>query len=98
MLAKGASGDLKGIARDTHRTWGEAQCLTYIRQLEDAASAVARGEGLFRDLSAVHPQLRMAKSGRHYIFCLPRADAVPVILAILHDRMDIITRLKSRLT
>jgi plasmid stabilization system protein ParE len=59
-------------------------------------TALAKGEGIFKDLSAIHDSLRVAKSGRHYIFCLPRPNAVPIILAILHERMDIMTRLKSR--
>lgn len=97
VLAKGASTDLKDIIRHTNEQWGQAQCLTYIGQLEKAAVAIAKGEGTFKDLSAVHPQMRMARCGRHYIFCLPRPNALPVILAIFHERMDIMARLRSRL-
>jgi toxin ParE1/3/4 len=98
VLARGASADLKEIVRHTNERWGEPQCLVYIDQLEKASVAVAKGEGLFKDLSALHPKLRVAKSGRHYIFCLPRPNALPVILAIFHERMDIMARLRSRLT
>ena len=97
VLAKGAAADLQDIVRHTNEKWGKAQCLTYIGQLEKAAVAVAKGEGSFKDLSAIHPQLRMARCGRHYIFCLPRSNALPVILAILHERMDVMARLGSRL-
>jgi plasmid stabilization system protein ParE len=97
VLAKGAAEDLRNIIRYTNERWGEAQCLAYVRQLEDAAASVARGQGFFKDFSVLHPGLRMARCGRHYIFCLPRSDALPIILAILHERMDIMARLKSRL-
>jgi toxin ParE1/3/4 len=97
LLAKGAADDLRNIIRYTNERWGETRCLTYVRQLEDAAAAVARGEGIFKDLSVFHPGLRMVRCGRHCIFCLPRPGALPVILAILHERMDIMVRLKSRL-
>ena len=97
VLVKGASRDLEDIIRHTLEQWGEAQCRQYVEQLEIATAALARGEGLFKDLSSMVPSLRMAKSGRHFIFCLPRPDALPLILAILHERMDIMARLKSRL-
>lgn len=98
VLAKGAVTDLKEIARYTHETWGEAQCYTYIDQLEQAAMAVSKNEGVCKDLSAIYPQLRMIKSGHHYIFCCPRHNDLPIILAILHERMDIMKRLKNRLS
>ena len=97
VLATGASDDLKAITRHTNKRWGEAQCRAYIGQLEKAAKAVAKGEGAFKDLSSLHPLLRMARRGRHYIFCLPRPNALPVILAIVHERMDIMAHLRSRL-
>jgi plasmid stabilization system protein ParE len=39
----------------------------------------------------------MARRGRHYIFCLHRPIALPVIPAIFHERMDIMARLMNRL-
>ena len=97
VVANGAAADLEEIARYTAEQWGEEQCRVYIGQLDQAAEAVAKGEGAFKDISPLHPKLRMALCGRHYIFCLPRPDAPAVILAILHQRMDIIARFERRL-
>lgn len=97
VLTKGAVADLKEIIRYTNDHWGVAQCQIYIDQLEKAAETLAKGEGLFKYLSFIHPKLRMARCERHYIFCLPRKHALPVILAIFHERMDMMARLKSRL-
>ena len=97
MLAKGAVEDLREIVRHTNERWGEARCLAYVGQLEQTANALALNNGRFKDLSSIHPKLRVAKSGRHFIFLLPRPDALPVILAILHERMDIMARLAGRL-
>lgn len=97
VVTKGAAADLKEIARYTAEQWGEEQCRVYIGQLDKAAEALAKGQGVFKDLSSLHPKLRMALCGRHYVFCLPSPDAPAVILAILHERMDIIARLKGRL-
>ena len=98
VLAKAAAADLIEIIRYTNQQWGRAQCLTYISQLEKAADSVAKGEGAFKNMDLLHPQLRMANYGRHFIFCLPRANARPLILAIFHERMDIMARLRGRLT
>lgn len=97
MLARGAVSDLEEITRYTNAQWGEAQCLKYISELEAAAATVARGQGRFKTMDELHPMLRMTKSGRHLIFCLPRENAPAVILAILHERMDMMTRLIGRL-
>jgi toxin ParE1/3/4 len=48
-------------------------------------------------MSSLLPGLRVAACRKHYIFCMHRADAPAQILAILHERMDVIARLKSRL-
>jgi plasmid stabilization system protein ParE len=97
MLTKGAAADLEDITPYTTEQWGETHCRAYIAQLEKAAIELAKGEGAFKDLTSLHPRLRMARCGRHVIFCVLRSQALPVILAILHERMDIMARLKSRL-
>lgn len=58
---------------------------------------IAAGKVLFKDLSALYPALRMARCQHHYIFCLPREHAPALIVAILHERMDLIRRLADRL-
>ncbi len=97
VVAKGAAADLREIKRYSVQQWGEAQGRIYIGQLEQAAEAVAKGEGVFKDMGFLYPGLRMILSGHHYIFCLPRTGAPSVILAVLHERMDIVARLKRRL-
>jgi plasmid stabilization system protein ParE len=97
VLSRGAAADLEEIARYSREEWGEARCLAYLNQLEDAAAALATGARPFKDLGAVLPRLRMARSGRHCIFCVVRPGVVPVVLAILHERMDVLVRLKERL-
>lgn len=97
VLTRGAAADLREITRYTAKTWGESQCRAYIEQIDQAAHAVATGQGVFKDLSSIHPGLRMRMAGRHCLFCLPQADGPALILAILHERMDIIARLKNRL-
>jgi len=41
--------------------------------------------------------LRMVRCEHHYIFCLPRDDAPALVVAIFHERMDLMARLADRL-
>jgi plasmid stabilization system protein ParE len=58
---------------------------------------LAEGKGPFKDMSALYPALRMARCQHHYVFCLPRENAPALIVAILHERMDLMKRLVDRL-
>lgn len=39
----------------------------------------------------------MARREHHFAFCLARKDAPALIIAILHERMDVMQRLTKRL-
>jgi toxin ParE1/3/4 len=97
VVSKGAAADLREITKYTVAEWGEAQCKSNIAELDAAAKAVAKGEGAFKELSSLLPGLRMARSGKHVIFCMPQDKGPAIILAILHERLDLLVRLKSRL-
>ena len=73
------------------------QTRSYIGKLTRGIEAVVVGRGAFKDMTALHPGLRMVHCEHHYVFCLPREDAPGLVVAILHERMDLITRLEARL-
>ena len=58
---------------------------------------LAGSHGAFKDLIALHPSLRMSRCKHHYVFCLPRDDAPALIVALFHERMDLMIRLTDRL-
>jgi toxin ParE1/3/4 len=97
VVSKGAAADLRDIAKYTFTTWGEQQRRAYIAELEKSAEALAKGEEIFKDMSFVLPSLRMTGCGKHYIFCMPQEGKPSVILAVLHQSMDLMERLKDRL-
>jgi len=97
VLTHGAAGDLNEIVRYTSKNWGQAQCRAYVSRIESAATELAYGQGVFRNRGDLVPGLRVRRVEHHYVFCLPRIDQPALILAILHERMDMIARLKSRL-
>jgi toxin ParE1/3/4 len=97
LVSKGAAADVREITQYTVAEWGETQCKSDIADLDAAANAVAKGEGAFKEMSSLLPGLRMARSGTHCIFCMPQDKGPAIILAVLHERMDLMVRLKSRL-
>ena len=97
VLTRNAQADLQEIVRYTQRKWGTAQCRAYIGRLEAAATELGLGQGPFRQRDDLLPGLRVRLAEHHYIFCLPKSEGPAVVLAILHERMDLIARLKERL-
>jgi len=97
VLTAAAEADLRATIRYTRQQWGEAQVRAYMEKLERGIARLAAGQGIFKDLGALYPALRMAHCEHHYIFCLQRENSPPLIVAILHERMNLVTRLADRL-
>lgn len=97
ILSAAAEADLREIIRYTRKQWGDAQVRNYIAKLEGGIARLAAGEGVFKDMTALYPALRMVRCEHHYIFCLPRDDAPTLVVAIFHERMDLMLRLADRL-
>ena len=97
VLTAAAEADLRAVVRYTRRQWGDAQALTYADRLRICIEALSVGKNAGRDSSALYPGLRMARCEHHYVFCLPRPEAPALIVAILHERMDLIARISDRM-
>jgi toxin ParE1/3/4 len=97
ILTDAAEADMRGIIRYTRKQWVDAQVRHYITNLEQGIARLAAGQGVFKDISALYPALRMARCEHHYVFCLPREDVPALIVAIFHERMDLMVRLADRL-
>jgi plasmid stabilization system protein ParE len=98
VLTQSASADLREITRYSRKQWGDDQTRIYLAKLEHCTETLAQGSGVYKDLSSLHGGLRMALCEHHYIFCLPRHAAPALVIAFLHERMDLMARLKVRLT
>lgn len=97
ILTAEAESDLRSVIRYTRAQWSAAQVRRYVSTLERGIANLAEGKGPFKDMSALYPALRMARCEHHYIFCLLREDAAALIVAIFHERMDLMKRLAGRL-
>ncbi|UXS05326.1 type II toxin-antitoxin system RelE/ParE family toxin [Agrobacterium tumefaciens] len=97
ILTAEAESDLRSVIRYTRAQWGTPQVRRYVSDLERGIALLAEGKGSFKDMSGLYPALRMARCQHHYVFCLPREATPALIVAILHERMDIMNRLVDRL-
>lgn len=96
VLSTAAEADLREIIRYTRKQWGDAQARAYVVKLRCGIESVSAGQGLFKDMTALYPSLRMIHCEHHFIFCLPRENAPVLVVAILHERMDLMTRVADR--
>ncbi|KAB2661406.1 type II toxin-antitoxin system RelE/ParE family toxin [Brucella tritici] len=98
VLTVEAEADMRHIIRYTRKQWSDTQVRRYIGNLERGIANLAAGQGTFKDMSALFPMLRMAHCcEHHYVFCLPRENASALVVAIFHERMDLMARLADRL-
>jgi toxin ParE1/3/4 len=98
VLAPSALADVREIARYTCQQWGADQARRYRDSLELRFEMLASGKGQFKDLSHLVTGLRMIRCEHHYIFGQIRNGQPAAILAVFHERMDLMTRLSERLT
>jgi toxin ParE1/3/4 len=97
VLSAAAESDLRVIVRYTRQQWGDAQVRNYMARLEQGIVGLVEGKGAFKDMGALFPGLRMGRCAHHYVFCLLREQEPALIVAIFHERMDLMTRLAHRL-
>lgn len=95
-LTLAAEEDLQGIWRYTFETWGFDQAEVYFEQMEACCKAVADGRARSKGLNALPSGVRIHHCKHHYIVYLDE-DRRIIIIAILHERMDFMRRLKDRL-
>lgn len=93
-LTLSAQEDLKGIWVYTYKRWGEAQADTYFDRIVTSCQAIGEGIARSKSVDGLAPNIRVHRCEQHYIFFL--AETRPIILAILHSRMNKLARLKHR--
>lgn len=96
-LIPAAEADLKAIARYTFDQWGKNQSLLYARQLENHFREIAARTARSRAFSQNYPEVRVSRCRHHYIFFIHSEGHLLRIIAVLHERMDMLHRLGSRL-
>lgn len=93
-----AEEDLRAIARYTVDTWGVEQAKRYEALLLKRFQEIVQGNITPRVFLKNRPDLLFTHCEHHYIFYWqPRDREKPIILAVLHERMDLMQKLKNRL-
>jgi toxin ParE1/3/4 len=95
-LSPDAEADLEGVWNYTCDNWGADQADKYMGQIATCCERIAAGEAYCRRFPEIDPRLGSHHCQHHYIFFLETASK-PIIIAVLHERMEMLTRLKRRL-
>jgi len=96
-LAPEVEGDLEGIFDYTIDRWGVEQAYRYKGKLAAHFSRLGQGKTMTRTFLKRSPELQVSRCEHHYVFHLNRRSLPPLIVAVLHERMDLVNRIKSRL-
>jgi toxin ParE1/3/4 len=96
-LSPDAEDDLSAIAAYTIATWSALQSDRYEVALMACFEALASGGARTRQPIPHRPEIVVCRCEHHYVFALRRQDAPILILAVLHENMDLIARLRDRL-
>ncbi len=87
-----AEQDLIEIWRYTTDKWGEAQANKYLHKIESCFEKISQGIATLKILTE---NIQFIRCEHHYIFV--HTAKKPIVIAVLHEKMDILTRLKKRL-
>ncbi len=96
-LTEDAEQDLREVARYTLNRWGKKIFQQHRSGLKDTFKAIASSDVPKRSFSKTFPNLLVTKYRYHYIFYLINNRPKPVIIGVIHEKRDIVSRLSERL-
>jgi plasmid stabilization system protein ParE len=96
-LTRAARQDIRGIWVYTAEQWGERQADLYTGRLETCFRGIAEGRVRSRNFSPRYPQVQVTRCQHHYVFYTHPEGQRPRIIAVLHERMDMLARIGERL-
>ena len=94
-LTRAAEADLEDIWLYTCERWGAVKADAYFEEIAASMRAIADGASRSGVIEGLSGEVRVHRCARHSIFVLN--EGRPIVIAILHDRMDLLTRIKGRL-
>ena len=96
-ISAAAAEDWEGIVNYSLNQHGEKQTLKYMQELQKGTEQLAEGEGYYKNMETLYPNMRLKHCNHHYIFGLMRKNAPMLVVAIFHERMNLMVQLKKRL-
>lgn len=95
-LTSGAEADVAGILAYTLDHWCAEQAEKYVEQLEKCLQDLAAKRIQGKSVADVLGGVLCRRCAHHYVFYTEDKDALTV-LAILHENMNLVARLRDRL-
>ncbi len=92
-ITTSAEDDLGRIWLYTYETWGFDRAEKYYDQIVSCCEAIGSGKARSKPVEGLSDDIHVHRCEKHYIFFLP--EERPIVLAILHGRMDFVARLKG---
>ena len=96
-LTEGAENDLREILSYTLREWGALQVRNYCQALTSKLESIADGKVPIRRFSKKLPQVFVTRCEHHYVFYTTQNCPKPLVVAIFHERQDLVARLADRI-
>ena len=97
VLTSGAEDDLDKIVAYTTTRWGAGQAQRYGSELNRHFQSLVDDRARTKLVFEGWPELQMSRCEHHYVFSIRQTAAPMAILAVLHEHMDLPTRLRARL-
>ena len=92
-----ADADIDAIIHYTLEKWDADQAVRYLGFLDRHFEAIGTGEATTKVFLQHRPDLLISRCQKHVIFHHARAGERPLIIAVFHGSMELMTRLKERL-
>ena len=92
-----ALADFDDIYLYTLEKWGREQARRYVGAIETCCENVAKGDVITRSFSADGVECRVCRCEHHYIFLIDGENSEISVVAVFHEKMDLIARLTERL-
>jgi len=96
-LSFDAEEDLRGIIDYTIDIFGMKKMRTYMKQLTSCMKAMAISKKYCKEIEISGDVIRILHCQKHYIFGLINNDNPMIVIAVYHERMDIMQRVRKRL-
>lgn len=96
-ISKAAAKDWRDIIRYTLNKFGKKQVQKYTDSLQKCLDDLANKKGQLKTIEVSEYEVLIKRCQKHYIFALNEPNQPLLIIAIFHERMDLIQRLKNRL-
>lgn len=96
-ISKAAAKDWRNIVHYTLKKFGKKQVKKYTDSLIKCLDDLASEKGQFKTINISNHKVLVKRCQKHYIFALNKSDHPLLIIAILHERMDLMQRLQDRM-